>query len=580
MKKITVSEYLIQRLHEIGVRHLFSVPGDYVVPFLQAVDASKLIQRIGNTNEMEAGYATDGYARINGIGAVAVTHGVGAFSLINTVAGASVENVRMVVINGSPANFQAMEARDIGLLWHHQMPGGYSRDLEAYRNITAAAVQIDDPVRAPLDIDSALSACLTESQPVYLEIFADMYDAPCDPPRGPLPSAPLATLAANLAPAVAAAAALIKGATHPVIWGGVEVQRQGCQDAFEAFVKQTGIPFTTDLLGKSIVSESNPLFGGVFDGQSSTAATSALLNAADCLIALGAWTTDINLLGVAGEDIAGVKPWGDDEISAARGAVRVGTAYFPQVDLGDFIAALGKALKGYRNPAPFKAAPAPKIAVAKKNDALTFDNFFGRMHAFVDDSMSVVADIGFSVLGAMDLPIRYRSGFVSQAAWASIGYAAPAALGIQYALPAKRPVIFAGDGAFHMTCQVIGTMARLKQSPVLFVMNNGIYGVEQWLVNASVFKAPGNPKKVLDINQLMRWEFSQLAGVFTYGKGYRVETIGELDTALADIGKHPRRLAIVDVRLPEMSYPANAAWKINTPATPALSRAQKGIRNV
>lgn len=561
----TVADYLAQRLYEIGVRHLFSIPGDYIVPFLQTVDDIGKIQRIGNTNEMEAGYAADGYARIHGIGAVAVTYGVGALSLLNTIAGAAVERVPIVVINGAPGTDKRQLDRDTGLMWHHQMTDGESRDLRVYQAITAAAVLVDNPFRAPLDIDSALSICLTEQQPVYLEMFDDVYAAPCQPPSRPLPRRPVASIAANVQAAVAAAAAKIKAASSPVIWGGVEVQRMKLQDEFEALVARTRIPFTTSLEGKSIVAEDNPFFVGVFDGLSSNAATNALVNASDCLIALGAWPTDINLLGITSGEEQGAHPWGDDEITALRGAVRIGAAYFPQVNLGDFISGLSVALKSYRYPAP--SQPALPIAPAPApTDALSFDSFFARMKTFVNESMVVVADIGFSVLGAMDIPIKVRSGFIAQAVWAAIGYAAPAALGVKYALPGKRPVVFAGDGAFHMTVQVIGTMVRLKQNPIIFVMNNGIYGVEQWLVNAAVFTPPGNEAAVTPINQLLRWEFSKLTEVFTGGDGYKVTTLDELEQALTAIEQRPRRLAVVDVRFPEMSLPANAMWKV-PPAT-------------
>lgn len=56
-KNFTVADYLVQRLYEMGLRHIFSIPGDYVIKFLEAVENDKRIQRIGNTNEMEAGYA-------------------------------------------------------------------------------------------------------------------------------------------------------------------------------------------------------------------------------------------------------------------------------------------------------------------------------------------------------------------------------------------------------------------------------------------------------------------------------------------------------------------------------------------
>lgn len=569
----TVADYLVQRLYEMGVRHLFSVPGDYVVPFLQVVDNDKRIQRIGNTNEMEAGYATDGYARIHGIGAVAVTYGVGAFSLLNTIAGAYVEKVPIVVINGSPSTADRQQDRDLGLMWHHMMLDGESRDLPIYEKVTAAAVQIDDPFRATLNIDSVLSTCLTERQPVYLEMFEDMYAAPCEPPTRPLPNGSFPSDPTNLPNAVAAAAAKIKAAQQPFIWGGVEVQRLGLQDEFEALLKQTGIPFTTSLEGKSIVSEDNPLFVGVFDGKSSNAAVTDLVANADCLIALGAWTTDINLLGITGSESGGAKPWGDDEVSVLRGAARVGTGYFAQVELGDFINGLAQALKGYRAPALPNPAPVPPRPKPSSSESLNFDNFFDRMNQFVDDSMVVVSDIGFSVLGAMNIPIKLRSGFVAQAVWSSIGYAAPASMGVKYAMPGKRPVVFAGDGAFHMVCQTIGTMVALKQNPIIFVMNNGIYGVEQWLVNASVFQPPGHPKQVLATNKLVRWEFSQLTEVFGGGDGYKVRTLRELDEALKKIQRRSSQLALVDVRLPELSFPANASWKIDADASTSKAAA-------
>jgi indolepyruvate decarboxylase len=251
----------------------------------------------------------------------------------------------------------------------------------------------------------------------------------------------------------------------------------------------------------------------------------------------------------------------------------VGTGYFAQVELGDFINGLARALKGYRAPVSPNPAPVPTRPKPSSSESLTFDNFFDRMNRFVDDSMVVVADIGFSVLGAMNIPIKVRSGFVAQAVWSSIGYAAPASMGVKYAMPDKRPVVLAGDGAFHMVCQTIGTMVALKQNPIIFVMNNGIYGVEQWLVNASVFKSPGHPKQVLATNKLVRWEFSQLTEVFGGGDGYKVRTLRELDEALKKIQRRSGQLALVDVRLPELSFPANASWKIDADASASKAAA-------
>ncbi len=77
MTSITVAEYLAQRLAEMGIKHIFAVPSDYANGFLSTIDAGTLLQRVGNANELEAGYAADGYARLRGAGAVCVTYGVG-----------------------------------------------------------------------------------------------------------------------------------------------------------------------------------------------------------------------------------------------------------------------------------------------------------------------------------------------------------------------------------------------------------------------------------------------------------------------------------------------------------------------
>lgn len=94
----TVGQYLVERLYEIEIRHLFAIPGDYCADWVQDNLEPSGIQRIGSTNELNAGYAADGYARLNGVGAVCVTYSVGAFSLLNAITGSFVEKVPVIAI--------------------------------------------------------------------------------------------------------------------------------------------------------------------------------------------------------------------------------------------------------------------------------------------------------------------------------------------------------------------------------------------------------------------------------------------------------------------------------------------------
>ena len=134
--EITVAEYLLIRLKEIGVEHLFGVPGDFVLGFFNQILKSG-VKYIGTCNELNAAYAADGYARIRGIGAFASTFGVGELSAVNGVAGAFAERVPVVVITGSPAtvNFRTRP------LLHHTL-GDYQIPLKIYEKITAASTQL------------------------------------------------------------------------------------------------------------------------------------------------------------------------------------------------------------------------------------------------------------------------------------------------------------------------------------------------------------------------------------------------------------------------------------------------------
>src|ERR1700743_672198 len=98
---LKVAEYLFVRLHQLGVRSIHGVPGDYNLTLLDYVEPSG-IHWVGNCNELNAGYAADGYARIKGVGALITTFGVGELSAINAVAGAYSERAPLVHVVGTP----------------------------------------------------------------------------------------------------------------------------------------------------------------------------------------------------------------------------------------------------------------------------------------------------------------------------------------------------------------------------------------------------------------------------------------------------------------------------------------------
>ena len=250
-KEWTVGRYLVGRLHEVGVRHVFGVPGDYVLGLMDDIVASP-IDLVGTCNELNAGYAADAYARVNGVGAACVTYAVGGFSLLNAVAGAFAERVPLIAISGAPSR---KDAHDHKLL-HHTL-GEYEIQVDVYRHVTATAISLNSAEQAPGEIDEAIALCLRHRRPVFIEVPVDLVSAPCAEP-GPLDldrnphSDPEA-----LAEAVGEAVALLSKATRPVILGGVELHRFGLEDQLEKLLDQSGYPLATALMDKSVIRENS-----------------------------------------------------------------------------------------------------------------------------------------------------------------------------------------------------------------------------------------------------------------------------------------------------------------------------------
>ena len=99
-KTFTVADYLLTRLEQLKVTEVFQIPGDYVKNFTQALEYFDGIETIGTSNELDASYAADAYARTRGLGAVSLQFGVSTFSALNAIAGAKIERFSPVSSDG------------------------------------------------------------------------------------------------------------------------------------------------------------------------------------------------------------------------------------------------------------------------------------------------------------------------------------------------------------------------------------------------------------------------------------------------------------------------------------------------
>src|SRR5438093_4220229 len=168
----SIGEYLIQRLYANGVRHVFGIPGDYVLGFYEMLQQSKL--RIINTcDEQGAGFAADAYARIRGLGAVCITYCVGGLKVANAVAQAYAERSPVVIISGAPG----MGERVKNPLLHHKVRD-FDTQLGVFQQFTVASAVLGNRETAFAEIDRVLAAAQRFKRPVYLELPRDMVDVP------------------------------------------------------------------------------------------------------------------------------------------------------------------------------------------------------------------------------------------------------------------------------------------------------------------------------------------------------------------------------------------------------------------
>src|SRR5512140_3158437 len=172
---LSIGEYLIQRLYAHGVRHVFGIPGDYVLSFYDLLSRSKL--RLVNTcDEQGAGFAADAYARVRGLGAVCVTYCVGGLKVANTTAEAFAEKSPVVVISGAPG----MKERRKDPLLHHKVRE-FDTQKKVFEQLTIASTVLSDPQTAFQEIDRVLHAALRFKRPVYIELPRDVVHLPGNP---------------------------------------------------------------------------------------------------------------------------------------------------------------------------------------------------------------------------------------------------------------------------------------------------------------------------------------------------------------------------------------------------------------
>jgi indolepyruvate decarboxylase len=293
----TVADYIIHRLAEVGVRHLFGVPGDYNLHILDAVIRHERMTWVGNANELNAAYAADGYARVTGVGALLTTFGVGELSAINGVAGSYAEYLPIIHVVGAPST--AIQ-RDQTLLHHTLGDRDYGHFSRAYAEVTVAQATLS-VADAAAEIDRVISTALSERRPGYLVVPMDVAMSAVAPPAAPLRvPAPGFSMEA-LDAFVTRVREMLSDGVSAVVLADFLADRFGVKAQLRRLLEMGRFPHTTLSMGKGLLDEMDPDFLGTFAGRASDPLVRDRVINADVVIAAGVRFTDATNVGYSHE---------------------------------------------------------------------------------------------------------------------------------------------------------------------------------------------------------------------------------------------------------------------------------------
>jgi pyruvate decarboxylase len=285
MSEIKIGVYLFERLKELGVRTIWGVPGDYELAILDLPPEAGL-QFSGNPNELVASYATDGYARVNGVGAWIDTFGPGELSSYCGHAGAYTEFVPVAHIVGYPGR----DAMNMHAIMHHTLgTGQFDMFHEMVKHISAGTTILLDPKTAPQEIDKVLQIMLDESRPVYIGVPVDMSHlmTSSEGLKTPLRRALPPNDEAVEQRLVAELRALLEEKEKPIfIVDGNAVRNEVVGEA-RKLSEITGLPTFTTCMGKGSVNEELPTFGGVYQGAGSFEGVRKAVETSDAVFWIG-----------------------------------------------------------------------------------------------------------------------------------------------------------------------------------------------------------------------------------------------------------------------------------------------------
>lgn len=527
---MNTAEYLVKKLEELGINDFFGLPGDYNFNILYAIENNPNTNWYGCMNELNAGYAADGYARQRGFGAVVTTYGVGELSAMNALAGSMAENVPVIHIVGAPPSKCIEDKKRVHHNFADVKPYAFQ---DAFKSVveTTAFLNRDN---AKIEIDRVLKVFIKERKPVYIAIPVDIATQEISDREVDYSWTSDSDVLENVVNKIADK---IRRSQKPVILGDALVKRFDSVIEFREFVENSGIPVTNFIMGTNLIDADYDKYLGTYFAKYDNPVAQKWLEEADCLIAVGEMYGDLNSFGFN-------LPYKITSHIAIYGTYTyVEGERFDNVKMSDVLDRLSEVVTKRefeieQRQIGYKEVTAEKVP-------LTSEYIYPRLQEFLKENDIFVAETGIIPQGVSKMKFPHNVDLNSQLLWGSIGWATPATFGACVANPNSRVILFTGDGSHQLTAMELGSMLRYGLKPVIIVLNNSGYTIERLLCE--------NPDDAF--NEIATMNYSKFARIFDGDVwSTRVTTADDFDKALK-VTQIMNKLCYIEVCTDKMDIP-------------------------
>jgi acetolactate synthase-1/2/3 large subunit len=559
--ELSGAEIVIQALADEGVEFVFGYPGGAVLHIYDALFRQESVKHILVRHEQGASHAADGYARATGkCGVCLVTSGPGATNAVTGIATAYMDSIPMVILTGQvPIPVIGSDAfQEVDTV-------GITRPCVKHNFLVKDVRDLAMTIRKAFYI-----ATSGRPGPVVVDIPKDVTDPnikiPYEYPRDVTMRSYNPVLKGHPGQ-IRKAVDLILQAKRPVFYTGGGVVLGEASSQLTEFVRTTGFPVTSTLMGLGAYPMTDPQFIGML-GMHGTYEANMAMHETDVLIAIGARFDD----RVTGK-IEHFCPHAkiihvDVDPSSISKTVKV---HVPIV--GQVANVLADMLKLYRElaPAPRSGAPAvadwwAKIAEWQGVDCLRYDRNSAAikpqfavetLYKVTGGDLYLTSDVGqHQMFAAQFYPFDKPRRWINSGGLGTMGFGLPAAMGVQLAFPDAQVACISGEASILMCIQELATCLQYGLPIKVILLNNGYMGmVRQW---QEFFYESRYSSSYVDALP----DFVKLAESFGH-VGMRVDQPGDLEAAMTEAFAMKNSLVFMDVIVDptENVYPMIAAGK-------------------